>query len=135
MNKEKQIKYAVEQLLGQGNLDIIDTVFALEYVAHDGEKTHTGQKFVRQYVKKVRAAIPDIKILQIEFLSQTENTITWQRTFSRTHKADMQGISASMKRVKWNDIVVTRFDGERIAEEWMSSNLAFQLMIKQPSKK
>lgn len=46
-----------------------------------------------------------------------------------------QGIPASMKRIKWNDIVVTRFDGDRIAEEWLASNLAFQLMIKQPNKK
>ena len=46
-----------------------------------------------------------------------------------------QGIPASMKRIKWNDIVVTRFDVDRIAEEWLASNLAFQLMIKQPNKK
>ncbi|MFO7656420.1 MAG: ester cyclase, partial [Bacteroidales bacterium] len=63
--------------------------------------------------------------------SQTENTITWQRTFSGTHKTEMQGIPASMKKLKWNEIVVTRFEGERIAEDWLVSDLAFQLMIKQ----
>ena len=135
MNKEKQIEYIAEQLFGLGTIDIVDTFFDENYVAHDGDKTYTGQKFVRQYIRKLRLAIPDIKILKIEFLSHTDNTITWQRTFSGTHKADMKGIPASMKKVKWNEIVVTRFEGERIAEDWLVSNLAFQLMIKQSKMK
>jgi predicted ester cyclase len=135
MNKEKQMRFVSEQLFVQGNMDIIDSVFDVDYIAHDGDKTHKGQKFVRQFIKKLRLAIPDIKILKIEFLSQTENTITWQRTFSGTHKADMQGIPASIKKVKWNDIVVTRFVREKIAEDWVVSNLAFHLMTKQTKKK
>jgi predicted ester cyclase len=47
----------------------------------------------------------------------------------------MQGIPASNRKVKWTEIVVTRFNGERIAEEWLVSNLAFQLMLKQPKMK
>ncbi len=43
----------------------------------------------------------------------------------------MLGISASMKKVKWNEIIVTPFEGEKIDEEWFVSNLAFRLTIKQ----
>lgn len=132
MNKADQIKFAVDQLIVQGNLEVADLVFAVDYIAHAGEKTYKGQKFVKRFAKQVRTAIPDIKILNIEFLSQSEDIITWQRTFSGTHKADIQGIPASMKKVKWYDIVVSRFDGEKIAEEWVASDLACQLMIKQP---
>jgi predicted ester cyclase len=135
MNREKQIEFVSEQLFVLGNMDIIDSVFDDNYVAHDGDKTYTGQKFVSQFIRKLRIAIPDIKLLKMEFLSQTENTISWQRTFSGTHKANMQGIPASNRKVKWTEIVVTRFNGERIAEEWLVSNLAFQLMLKQPKMK
>lgn len=134
MNKEKQIEYIAKQLFEQGNVKIIDSVFVESYVAHDGDIKHLGQKFVKQYIGKLRLAIPDLKIEKIEFLSQTENTLTWQRTLSGTHKTEMQGIPASMKKVKWNEIVVTRFDGEKIAEDWLVSNLAFQLIIKQAKK-
>jgi len=134
MNKEKQIEYVVKQLFEHGNVEIIDSVFVESYVAHDGDKKHIGQKFVKQFIGKLRLAIPDLKIEKIEFLSQTENRLTWQRTLSGTHKAEMQGIPASMKKVKWNEIVVTRFEGEKIAEDWLVSNLAFQLMIKQTKK-
>jgi predicted ester cyclase len=131
MNRENQIEYIARQLFEHGTMELVDSAFAGSYVAHDGEKRHKGQKFVTSFIKKLRRAIPDLKIVKIEFLSQTENIITWQRTFSGTHKADMQGIPASMKKVKWNEIVVTRFEGEKIAEDWLVSSLAFQLMIRQ----
>jgi predicted ester cyclase len=131
MNREEKIKDIAKRLFEQGNVEIVDSVFAESYIGHYGEKKHSGQKFVKQFIVKLRLAIPDIKILKIEFLSQTENRVTWQRTFSGTHKAEMQGIPASMKKLKWNEIVVTRFEGERIAEDWLVSDLAFQLMIHQ----
>ena len=134
MNRDKQISYAAEQLFEQGNVEIIETVFASDYVAHEGDKTHKGQKFIKQFIRQLRAAIPDIRISRIEILCQTENRITWQRTFSGTHKKDIRGIPASLKKVRWNEIVVTRFEGTLIAEEWIVSSLAFQLILKQRIK-
>ena len=135
MNREEKIEYIAKLLFEQGNIEIIDSAFVESYIGHYGDKKHTGQKFIKQFIEKLRLAIPDIKILKIEFLSQTENMITWQRTFSGTHKAEMQGIPASLKKLKWNEIVVTRFEGEKIAEDWLVSDLAFQLMLKQTKKK
>lgn len=134
MDLEKQLKFISEQLFVQGNVDLVDSVFDVGYIAHDGDKTHKGQAFVKQFIKKLRLAIPDIEIVKIDFLSKSGNTITWQRTFSGTHKENMQGIPASNKKVKWNEIVVTRFIGKKIAEDWLVSNLAFQLMIQQAKK-
>lgn len=134
MKKEKRIEYIAKQLFEQGNVELIESSFIESYVAHDGDKKHHGQKFVKQFIGKLRLAIPDLKIVKIEILSQAENTLTWQRTLSGTHKAKMQGIPASMRKVKWNEIVVTRFEEEKIAEEWLVSNLAFQLMISQSKK-
>lgn len=134
MNREKQILYAAEQLFEQGNVGIIETVFALDYVAHEGDKTHKGQNFIAQFIRQLRTAIPDIKISRIENLCETENIITWQRTLSGTHKKNIRGIPASQKKVRWNEIVVTRFEGKVIAEEWIVSNLPFQLLLNQSLK-
>jgi len=130
MDRFEQIKYIADQLIGQGNLNIVDSAFSANYVAHAGEKTHNGHKFIKQFTKQVRTAIPDIKIVKIEILSHSDNVLTWQRTFSGTHKADLKGIPASNKKVKWYEIVVSRFDKDKIIEEWVSSDLAFQLMLK-----
>lgn len=131
MKKDKQIFYVAEQLFELGNLEIVESVFASDYVVHDGDKTHKGQKFIKRFIGQLRTAIPDLKISHIEFLSQTEDIITWQRTFSGTHKSNLYGIPATMKKVSWNEIVVTRFQGETIIEEWIVSNLGFHLLLKQ----
>lgn len=119
-----------DQLIGQGNLNIVDISFSTDYIAHAGEKTYHGHKFIKQFTNQVRTSIPDIKIKKIEILSQYDNVLTWQRTFSGTHKADLKGIPASHKKVKWYEIVVSRFDKDKIIEEWIASDLAFQLMLK-----
>ena len=131
MDKLNTVKNTVDQLLGQGNFDIVDSVFSVNYVAHSGDKSYNGHKFIKQFAKQVRTALPNIKILNIVLLSQTDNVLTWQRTFSGTHKADLMGIPASNKKVKWYEIVVSRFDKDKIVEEWLVSDLAFQLILKQ----
>lgn len=130
MDRFEQIKHIANQLLGQGNLNIVESAFSVDYVAHAGEKTHNGHKFIKQFTKQLQTAIPDIKIVKIEILAHSDNVVTWQRTLSGTHKADLKGIPASNKKVKWYEMVVSRFDNDKIIEEWIASDLAFQLMLK-----
>ncbi len=135
MNLEKKIEFIAKQLFEKGDTEIVDTVFDSKYIAHDGDKVYKGQEFVIQFITKLRSAIPDIKIQKIEFLSVADNVLTWQRTFNGTHKKDIQGIPASGEKLKWNEIVVTRFEEDKIVEDWVISNLALQLMIKQTKRK
>ncbi len=135
MNKANHLKYLAEELLGQGNLNVVDTAFAANYTAHAGQKTHHGHKFIKQFTTQLRSAIPDLKIVKIEILSDTENVLTWQRTLTGTHKANLKGIPASNLRVEWYEMVVSRFEQDQIIEEWIASDLAFQLMLKQRLQK
>ncbi len=130
MDRLNQIKHIADQLIGKGDLNIVDSAFSSQYIAHAGEKTHHGHKFIKQFIKQLRTAIPDIKIVKIEIISETDHVVTWQRTLSGTHKADIKGIPASNKKVKWFELVVSRFDHDKIIEEWVASDLAFQLMLK-----
>lgn len=129
MNKEEQIEFGLEQLV-KGNLDVVDEIFSSDYVAHAGDKTYKGHEFIKQFARQLRSAIPDIHIAKIEFLAQACDTITWQRTLSGTHKANMMGIPPSGKKVKWSEMVVTRFKDKKIAEEWVVSELAGELALK-----
>jgi len=130
MDKTKYLIHIADQLIVKGNLSIIDTAFSPDYIAHAGEKIYNGQKFIKQFTNQVRRAIPDIKITNIEVLSETDTVLTWQRIFRGTHKFDLKGIPASNKKVKWYEIVVSRFEKDKIIEEWVASDLAFQLTLK-----
>ncbi|MGE5355060.1 MAG: ester cyclase [Deltaproteobacteria bacterium] len=130
MARTEQIKNIAIQLISEGNLNIVDTYFSADYIAHAGEKTYNGHKFIMKFSKQLRTAIPDIKIVNIEILSQTEEMITWQRKLSGTHKSALKGIPASNKKIKWHEMLVSRFHDDKIIEEWIISDLAFQLMLK-----
>ncbi len=130
MNKQEHIRQTTEALFVQGNLDFAEIAFSPHYSAHAGNKTWSKHKFIKQYTKQLRRAIADINIQKIECLSQAEYIITTQRFFSGTHVGELKGIAASHKKVKWIEMVVTRFEDNKIAEEWISSDLALQLMLK-----
>ncbi|UWG98984.1 ester cyclase [Dehalobacter sp. DCM] len=132
--KEKIIKLANDGLMTNGNLSLIDEIFTTDYIAHAGGKDHKGHTFIKRYVNQLRSAIPDIKVVNVEFWIQENNTIAWQRTLSGTHHADMFGIPPTKKKITWRDMVISRFEGERIAEEWTVSELAGELLSKRPTR-
>lgn len=131
-NKEEQIRYACDELIGKGNLGIVDEVFASDYVAHAGGKEYSGHSFIKRFANQLRTAIPDIRVVEVKFLTQDVNTIVWQRALRGTHEVEMQGIPPSGKKVKWVDMVVTRFKNEKIAEEWVVSELMGELLLRVP---
>ncbi len=131
-SNEERVRFANDEILGKGNLGVVDKVFAADYVVHAGGKDHKGHAFVRRFVGQLRSAIPDLRVVEVALLIQAGDTIVWQRTLSGTHEAELKGIPPTGQKVKWRDMVVTRFDGEKIAEEWTVSELAGQLMSKLP---
>lgn len=132
MKKEGQIRYALDLLIGQGNLEVVGTIFTADYIAHAGDKNYQGHAFLKRWTKELRSAIPNIKAQKVEFLAQKGNTITWQRTLRGKHEKNLRGIPASGKTITFREMVVSRFEGHKIAEEWVVSELAGQLMSKQP---
>ncbi len=129
---EEQLRFANHEILEKGTLGVVDEIFATDYVVHAGGKDHRGHEFVRRFAGLLRSAIPDLRVVEVVVLIQAGHTIAWQRTLSGTHKADMMGIPPSGQKVEWRDMVVTRFDGEKIAEEWTVSELAGQLVLQLP---
>ncbi len=132
-NNEERIRFASDEIVTKHNLDLVVELFAADYVAHAGEAKYKGTSFVKKYAGQLRTALPDLRAVKVEILNQAGDTIAWQRTLSGTHKADMMGIPPSGKKVKWMEMVVTRFAGGKIAEEWVVSELAGALVLKLPA--
>ncbi|RPJ76623.1 MAG: hypothetical protein EHM20_07215 [Alphaproteobacteria bacterium] len=135
MNKEEQIKKSNYQLIEKGDLHAVEKFFTPNYVAHAGDKDYKGHDFIKRFDKQIRTALPDISLMKVEILVNAGNTIAWQRTLNGTHKANMMGIPPSEKKIIWNEMVVSRFEDDKIAEEWVVSELAGQLLLKQPKLK
>ncbi len=134
MDTKELIKSGNEAIFSKGNLDIIDQLFDKDYVVHSGGKDHRGHEFIKRWVKQLRSAISDIQIEKVEFLVQSDNTIVWQRTLSGTHETEFMGIQPTNKKIVWRDMAVSRFNDEKIIEEWMVSELLGEVLSKSPSK-
>ncbi len=131
-NKEVIIKYAIGEIIEKGNLRIVDETFATDYVVHAGDKEYSGHSFIKRFVNQLRTAILDLRVVEVKFLAQDADTIVWQRTLEGTYKVEMQGIPPSGKNLKWVEMVVSRFENEIIAEEWVVSELMGELVIRVP---
>ncbi len=130
MTKEEKIKYANRELIELGNLDIIADTFANDYISHNAGKDYEGHNFIKRWTKNLRTAISEICLVKVEFHIQTNDTIVWQRTLSGKHTTKMWGIRASEQQIKWSEMVVSRFDDDKISEEWVVSDIVGQLLSK-----
>jgi len=132
MDTKELIKVGNEALISKGNLDVIAQLFDNDYVVHSGGKDYKGHEFIKRWAKQLRSAIPDIQVKNVEFLIQSGNAIVWQRTLSGTHKTELMGIRPTNKKVVWKDMAVSRFNGEKIVEEWVVSEMLGELLSKTP---
>lgn len=135
MNKEQIIKTTVRELMEHGNLNIISKSFSEKYVAHAGNKKYSGHPFIKQWMKQIHSAIENIKIKKIEFFCQDDKTVTWQRTLTGKHTNNLLGIPPTQKTVTLVEMVVSRFEDEKIIEEWIVSELAGKLFSKHHNRK
>ncbi len=120
------IQEANDALIVQGDVDAIATYFAPDYVVHltDG-MTRRGHAPIRGFVNLVRSAFPDVQV-EVEVLIEGKDRIAWQRTMRATHRGEFQGFPPTGRRIVWRDMLTSRFEGARIAEEWAVSDLAEQ---------
>lgn len=135
MDHQEFITSALKELIEERKPEAVESFFATNYVAHAGDKKYEGHDFILRWNKQLHGAIEKIKVQEVKFLSQESNRITWQRKLSGVHKKSLRGIPASGKKVTWFDMVVSRFENGKIAEEWLVSELASALMLKQPKKR
>jgi predicted ester cyclase len=134
MDNESLIKAANDSLITKGEIDLVDQFFTAEYVAHEEGHDHRGHEYIKQYLQSLRKAITDVKVDDVEILSNAGDRITWRRKASGIHDHDLAGIPATGKPVHWEDMIVSRIDGGKIAEEWGVSDLVGRLLMHLPKK-
>ena len=108
-----------EEVLNLGKLEVIDEVIAPEYVSHHNDPAHLppGPAGVKAFVSITRTGFPDLHLTVDQLFAQGDQVASmW--TMEGTHTGDWFGAAATGRRAKWSGIVVTRFAGGKIAEDW-----------------
>ncbi len=120
------IRLANEEILNAGNLDLIDEMFAEDYVNHGTIGDTRGRDSLRQFAAALRAAFPDLHVNVEEFVAEGDR-VAWQRTHIGTHQGEYRGIQATGRNVTWRTIIISRIVDGKITEEWGVSDLSMQL--------
>ena len=119
-NKAIVRRYFTE-VLTAGNLELIDTLIAQDYVSHypAGYVLGGGPEDVRQIVSSVRRAFPDVHFTVDDLIAEGEKVVCrW--TFQGVQEEDFMGIPVSGRKATVMGIAIYRVVNERIAEAWFT---------------
>ncbi len=106
------------EILNQGKTQLIDELFAAEYVDRtpqpDVAPTREGFK---QWVKNLRMAFPDIRYTVEDVISSGDKWVGRLKV-TGTMTGAFAGMSATGKQATWNEIHILRVTDERVLEHW-----------------
>ncbi len=67
------------------------------------------------------AALPDAHATEQDVVEQG-NSLTMRFVVERTHRGNLWGISATGRHVKWDAIMIYRFDSGKVVEQWAAED-------------
>ena len=109
---------------------ITDELYASDFVLHGstGEDIH-GLKNIKQAISEEISAFPDLHYT-IDDMVVEGNKVAVRLTATGTHKGDFMGVPATNKKVTVQLILIDRFAGGKIVEEWaIGDNLSLMQQI------
>jgi predicted ester cyclase len=111
MEENKEIiRRVFEEVVNQGNLVLIDALFAANFVDRSAFPGQTpGPAGIKEAVRGLRAMFPDLEVT-IEDLIAEDNRVASRETWQGTH--------TSGRAVLGTVIHIFHFSDGRIAEEW-----------------
>ena len=110
--------------LENGELDACVGMLTEEFIANVPglpDPLH-GREVWRQGARAMLEAFPDLKI-DVQDMFGTGDKVTALVSFHGTHQGAFQEFEATGRQVAYRSIEVYRFEGDRIAEEWVAPDM------------
>jgi steroid delta-isomerase-like uncharacterized protein len=119
-NKELVRRKLIGEVWNNGNLAVVDELFAPDYRGHDPNRPRLdGPEAVKRSVSEFRTAFPDFAVSTDDLIAE-DDRVVWRYTISGTHKAPFLGVAASGRRMNATGISIFRIDDGMLREGWIS---------------
>lgn len=106
----------------KGNIDFADEVYAENCSFHDPAFPVAGVSDMKEQARQMRAAIPDLYMSVHEVLADGDMTAArW--TMGGTQRGAFQGLPATGKTFVTDGVIMDKWEGDRIVEEWNSYDM------------
>jgi steroid delta-isomerase-like uncharacterized protein len=121
-DRKSTIRRLTDQLWNQGNLEVCDEIFAENCSFHDPNFEIDGVQGMKQQAQSLRTANPDLHMDVHDILVDGDLTATrW--TMGGTAQGDFRGIPGTGKTFVMTGMVMDKWEGDRIVEEWVNYDL------------
>lgn len=127
IERNKQlVRRIVEEMFNLGQLDVSPEIFAADFVDRGHEQVagkKDGPEGFAQFVKAIRAALPDLKATIQNMVAEGDWVAMWNAA-TATHRGELFGMPPSGQRINMKDFHFFRFSGGKIVEHWNSVTLS-----------
>lgn len=105
-----------DEILNKGNIDMIDTHFADDYVNKTVTSTVNGKAEAKEYFGAFITGFSDINFVVDEIFG-VDNRVIKRWTFNATHSGEFAGIPATGNKITLKGVSVSRIVDGKISEE------------------
>jgi steroid delta-isomerase-like uncharacterized protein len=109
-----------DQVWNQGNLDVIDEVYAPDFVRHflpDGSVLRGIDSF-REHVRQHREAFPDWRE-EIQQIVAEGDLVVLHFVSTGTNAGSWRGSPATGRKIRIHEMSILRIEDGKIAEQWL----------------
>jgi steroid delta-isomerase-like uncharacterized protein len=109
-----------DEIWSQGDFDLVDELFAPEYVGHPSgpEAIVQGPEGVKEYIGRLRQGVPDLT-MTVEEQVADEDKVATRWIAHGTHAGELLGVEATGRAATVTGITIQRFGvNGRIVEGW-----------------
>lgn len=113
------VRRYIEQVWNEGQLAVVEEIYGTDYVLHDpGRSGIRGSEGLKQFVAMYRTGFPDVRWTVEDQIAEGEKVVT-RYTARGTHKGEFVGIGPTGRQATVTGILISRFAGGEIVEEWV----------------
>ena len=107
----------IEEAFNKGNLSIIDEIVHPDYRYRSPGSEMNGIAELKSFICDFREGFPDLNLKIDEQIIDRDKACTCF-TLTGTHMEEFMGIPATKQKVEVHGIVVSRFQDNKIVEDW-----------------
>jgi predicted ester cyclase len=111
------VRRFIEEVIGQGNLAILDELLASTYVYHAPGMEVSGPTGLKQVFTMLRTAFPDWYETTEDMIAE-DDKVVFRVTGQGTHQGNFMGIAPTGRQVTMSGIDIVRIEGNKLVEHW-----------------
>jgi steroid delta-isomerase-like uncharacterized protein len=123
---ETTVRDWIEVGCNNGDLRMVDTHYAPDYIGHGPGSDVVGAEAFKQFVLMWRRGFPDFH-MTIEDLIAHRDQVVWRFTITGTQEGNFLGVPPTGRPVHITGIVITRFAAGKWAEDYIEVDLLSML--------